>query len=153
MLIKCVKCGKTYDEEKYFGICPKCGRYNREENASEKEHQELHNMYDDGYSHTEEDDHHRFHKAYDNHYQHESAQRDASAAAHPADASSASVREAAVRTNPAQPAAREPVTPQRPPQTSGQGTVSKVLKVVLFIILFQFVVRIIFALIGIFLVF
>ena len=29
MLIKCSKCGKMYDYEKYSGICPKCARYNR----------------------------------------------------------------------------------------------------------------------------
>ncbi len=145
MLIKCAKCGKTYDEEKYFGICPKCGRYNREEDASKKEHQELHNMYDDGYAHTEEDDHHRFHEAYDNNYHHEPVQEEVSATARP----SASAQQSKA-PNPAQPAGRQPVTPQRPPQASGQTPVSKVLKVILFIILLQFIVRIIFTLIGTF---
>lgn len=140
MLIKCVKCGKTYDAEKYFGICPKCGRYNREENASEKEHQEMHNRYDDGYSHTEEDGHHRFHEAYDNSYRHEPAQEETSAAVHPADAPSA----------PASPAAgRTPVNGQGQTQTPGQRAVSKVLKVVLFIILLQFAAQIIFTVLGI----
>lgn len=148
MLIKCVKCGKTYDEEKYFGICPKCGRYNREENASEKEHQELHNMYDDGYAHTEEDGHHRFHEAYDSNYHHEPAQEEVSATVRPA----VSAQQTAAQ-NPAQPAGRQPITPQKPPQTSGQRAVSTMLKAVLFIILLQFIVRIIFAVIGMFFMF
>ena len=29
--MKCRKCGKNFDYEKYYGICPKCGSYNRED--------------------------------------------------------------------------------------------------------------------------
>lgn len=63
-LITCAKCGKVYDYEKYNGICPKCARYNREATAAE-EHQEYHNKYDGGYSHTEEEHHYSYHQRYD----------------------------------------------------------------------------------------
>ena len=26
--MKCISCGKNFDEEKYYRICPKCGTYN-----------------------------------------------------------------------------------------------------------------------------
>ena len=131
MTIKCVKCGKMYDEEKYYGICPKCGRYNREESAGEKEHQEMHKKYDDGYSHTENDDHHRFHKEYDNSYSHTETQKDVTAPVQPT----------SIPSHPMQ---------QKAPQTSGQRTVNRVVKIFLFIILLQFVVQIIFMVIGMF---
>ncbi len=64
-LITCSKCGRIYDYEKYNGICPKCARYNRESSAA-REHQEYHDKYDGGYSHTAQDDHHSYHQRYDN---------------------------------------------------------------------------------------
>ena len=63
-LITCSKCKKIYDYDKYNGICPKCARYNKETSAAQ-EHQEYHNKYDDGYSHTAQDDHHSYHQRYD----------------------------------------------------------------------------------------
>ena len=63
-LITCSKCGKIYDYDKYNGICPKCARYNRETSAA-REHQEYHDKYDGGYSHTAQDDHHSYHQRYD----------------------------------------------------------------------------------------
>lgn len=63
-LITCSKCKKIYDYEKYNGICPKCARYNRKI-SSAQEHQEYHDKYDGGYSHTTQDDHHSFHQRYD----------------------------------------------------------------------------------------
>ncbi len=33
--MKCSKCGKNFDYEKYYGICPKCGTYNREDRQEE----------------------------------------------------------------------------------------------------------------------
>lgn len=63
-VIKCSKCGKLYDYEKYSGICPKCARYNKETSAAE-DHQEYHNKYDGGYSHNEQDDHYSYHQRYD----------------------------------------------------------------------------------------
>ena len=63
-LLTCQKCGKIYDYDKYNGICPKCARYNRETSAA-TEHQEYHDKYDGGYSHTAQDDHHSYHQRYD----------------------------------------------------------------------------------------
>ena len=63
-LVTCEKCKKIYDYDKYNGICPKCARYNRE-STSAREHQEYHNKYDGGYSHTAQDDHHSYHQKYD----------------------------------------------------------------------------------------
>lgn len=63
-LVTCSKCKKIYDYDKYNGICPKCARYNKETSAA-AEHQEYHNKYDGGYSHTAQDDHHSFHQKYD----------------------------------------------------------------------------------------
>jgi len=63
-LVTCVKCGKIYAYEKYNGICPKCARYNRE-GTSAQEHQEFHDKYDGGYSHTVQEDHHSYHQKYD----------------------------------------------------------------------------------------
>ena len=63
-LVTCEKCKKVYDYDKYNGICPKCARYNKETSAAE-DHQEYHNKYDGGYSHTAQDDHHSYHQKYD----------------------------------------------------------------------------------------
>jgi len=63
-LVTCEKCKKIYDYNKYDGICPKCARFNRE-SSSAQEHQEYHNKYDGGYSHTAQDDHHSYHQRYD----------------------------------------------------------------------------------------
>lgn len=63
-LVTCSRCKKVYDYEKYSGICPKCARYNKETTAAQ-DHQEYHNKYDSGYSHTEEDNHDSFHQRYD----------------------------------------------------------------------------------------
>lgn len=50
--MKCFSCGKNFEYEKYYGICPKCGCYNKQE-TEEEQHQELHDVYDGGYTHTE----------------------------------------------------------------------------------------------------
>lgn len=63
-LITCLKCKKVYDYDLYNGICPKCARYNRMSTSAE-EHQEYHNKYDGGYTHTEQDNHHSYHQKYD----------------------------------------------------------------------------------------
>lgn len=33
MKVKCEKCGKSFDYDKYYGICPKCGRYMSKQKA------------------------------------------------------------------------------------------------------------------------
>ena len=32
--MKCISCGKNFDEEKYYRICPKCGTYNNVKKAT-----------------------------------------------------------------------------------------------------------------------
>lgn len=44
-MTKCYHCGKSFDYEKYYGICPKCSAYNREE-IPEELHQKLQGEYD-----------------------------------------------------------------------------------------------------------
>ena len=51
--MKCLNCGKNFDYEKYYGICPKCGSFNKEETPQEQ-HQRYHKEYDNGYQHTEQ---------------------------------------------------------------------------------------------------
>ncbi|MCI8418189.1 MAG: hypothetical protein HFI33_11975 [Lachnospiraceae bacterium] len=51
--MRCFKCGKNFDYEKYYGICPKCGCYNKRE-TQEEQHQDLHDRYDSGYTHRQE---------------------------------------------------------------------------------------------------
>lgn len=43
-MIRCGKCGKLYDYDRYNGICPVCARYNRRDSTSLE--QELHEKYD-----------------------------------------------------------------------------------------------------------
>ena len=63
-IITCSKCKKLYDYDKYNGICPKCARYNKETTAAQ-DHQEYHDRYDGGYSHSPQEDHHSYHLKYD----------------------------------------------------------------------------------------
>lgn len=43
MKIKCSNCHKSFDYEKYYGLCPKCGTYNAK--PREEVHEELHRFY------------------------------------------------------------------------------------------------------------
>ena len=63
-LVTCSKCKKIYDYDKNNGICPKCARYNSDRTAAE-DHQEFHDKYDGGYTHSAQDDHHSYHQKYD----------------------------------------------------------------------------------------
>ncbi len=69
MKIKCYNCNKNFDNDKYHGICPKCGSFNRNATAAEQ-HQAYHNMYDNGYDHSEQANHQAHHDRYDNGYSH-----------------------------------------------------------------------------------
>lgn len=64
MITVCTNCKKKFDNEKYYGICPKCGAFHY--HRSEADHAEFHRLYDYGYQHNEYDDHQRFHDNYDN---------------------------------------------------------------------------------------
>jgi len=50
--MRCFSCKKNFDYDKYYGICPKCGCYNKPEPS--RQHQEYHDLYDNGYTHSEE---------------------------------------------------------------------------------------------------
>ena len=65
MKITCKNCHKKFDNEKYYGICPKCGAFNRL-HVSEEEHMNYHNMYDGGDTHSEYEKHEKLHEMYDN---------------------------------------------------------------------------------------
>ncbi len=63
-MLQCGKCGKIYSYDKFNGICPACGRYNRENSASLE--RDLHRRYDRDNSHSA-DYHARVHnRNYDN---------------------------------------------------------------------------------------
>ena len=38
--MRCYNCNKNFDYEKYYGICPKCGCFNRKE-TMEEQHEAL----------------------------------------------------------------------------------------------------------------
>lgn len=79
----CCRCGKTFNYEKYYGICPKCAAYNRqpgmeqedfdvEHDISAKFNMEdddscarLHEQYDSAPSHRPHEQHMTYHKTYD----------------------------------------------------------------------------------------
>lgn len=44
--MRCYNCRKNFDYEKYYGICPKCGCFNKKETA-EEEHEALHDRFSD----------------------------------------------------------------------------------------------------------
>lgn len=48
--ITCVKCGKTYDFDKTYGICPKCSRFNNIR-SSQQLHAQMHEEQDRGTTH------------------------------------------------------------------------------------------------------
>ena len=51
--MRCLHCGKNFDEERYYGICPKCGAFHSKATPQEQ-HQQYHDQYDGGYRHKEE---------------------------------------------------------------------------------------------------
>lgn len=69
-MIRCGKCGKYYDYEKYDGICPQCARYNRPDSKADME-QELHDRYDsDPHAHKKGKAHAAVHQNNQDSYRH-----------------------------------------------------------------------------------
>lgn len=48
--MRCYNCNKDFNYEKYYGICPKCGCYNKKI-SPEEQHWKYHDEYDGGYRH------------------------------------------------------------------------------------------------------
>lgn len=51
--MRCYNCHKNFDYDKYYGICPKCGCFNRRETQAEQ-HENLHERFGDESVHREE---------------------------------------------------------------------------------------------------
>jgi len=67
-MIKCTNCGKVFDEEKYYGICPKCATYNRPKRNDNIDELFGFHTSEEGKTSTErfgESDHDRMHRQYD----------------------------------------------------------------------------------------
>lgn len=70
-MIRCEKCGKIYDYEKTYGICPKCARYNRKDSNVTTE-RELHRKYDGNpWAHMADESHREVHRANGDTYRHQ----------------------------------------------------------------------------------
>ena len=65
MKITCISCHKKFDNDKYYGICPKCGAFNRLHLGLDDDHQRFHEMYDNGDVHSEYGKHGQYHEQYD----------------------------------------------------------------------------------------
>ena len=66
MKVTCISCHKKFDNDKYYGICPKCGAFNKLHFGVD-EHERYHQMYDEDKDvHSERTSHEQFHKQYDN---------------------------------------------------------------------------------------
>ena len=66
MKVTCISCHKKFDNDKYYGICPKCGAFNRLHLGLDDDHQRFHEMYDNGDVHSEHGKHGQYHEQYDN---------------------------------------------------------------------------------------
>ncbi len=60
--MRCYNCNKNFDYEKYYGICPKCGCFNRRE-TMEEQHEALHDRFSD----SSDEECHRDHREYSSH--------------------------------------------------------------------------------------
>ena len=45
--MKCLSCGKNFDGEKYYCICPKCGTYNKPEDKTSQTSPEADFIYEE----------------------------------------------------------------------------------------------------------
>lgn len=68
--MRCYNCNKKFDYEKYYGICPKCGCFNRQETAAEQ-HEAMHNRFGDSSDET-------CHKSHTTYSAHPGEERDGS---------------------------------------------------------------------------
>ena len=65
MKVTCISCHKKFDNDKYYGICPKCGAFNKL-HLGVDEHERYHQMYDDDKNaHSEQAVHEQYHERYD----------------------------------------------------------------------------------------
>lgn len=64
--ITCTSCHKKFDNDKYYGICPKCGAFNNLHFGGNDAHGRLHEMYDDKNAHSDYAEHEQLHETYDN---------------------------------------------------------------------------------------
>ena len=66
MKVTCISCHKKFNNDKYYGICPKCGAFNKL-HLGVDEHERYHKMYDDDKNaHSEQAVHEQYHERYDN---------------------------------------------------------------------------------------
>ena len=63
--ITCTSCHKKFDNDKYYGICPKCGAFNNLHFGGNDAHGRLHEMYDDKNAHSDYAEHEQLHETYD----------------------------------------------------------------------------------------
>lgn len=77
----CCRCGKVFDYEKYYGICPKCAAYNKRDGAQDNYNIDkaftarydvkddsckgLHQQYDSSSAHQSQKQHAEYHRTYD----------------------------------------------------------------------------------------
>ena len=78
----CCRCGKVFDYEKYYGICPKCAAYNRQPGTEQDSFdvdgdfsakfeveddscEKLHKQYDSASAHQPHEQHMEYHRTYD----------------------------------------------------------------------------------------
>ncbi len=65
MKVTCISCHKKFDNDKYYGICPKCGAFNKLHFGVD-DHASLHQMYDDDKNmHSDYASHESLHQMYD----------------------------------------------------------------------------------------
>ena len=66
MKVTCISCHKKFDNDKYYGICPKCGAFNKLHFGVDDDHEHFHQMYDDDKNaHSEYAGHEHYHEKYD----------------------------------------------------------------------------------------
>ena len=54
--MKCLSCGKIFDYDKYYGICPKCGTYNKPEDKTSQTSPEADFIYEEPQAEADRED-------------------------------------------------------------------------------------------------